>query len=920
MALISYNSTATVLTGEHSGNTYADTNDAVDAALRPVADEKALLKAEINALKVDTSKAAYCENALYYAKQIFQNGNSTVPDDRPRIVILLSAGVFGPSGTLESSAVGDGKTAMDMIWLSFILKTERGQNLEPNFNSNFYGFADRTANEFSAAYGSYDGCGATVYCVGLGMPTTVPSGAYYTTTTGTIASRINEVMYRVSSHRPDGTHVNSNMYNSWESWIEDPSNNRGDDWEGTYPDKLTRNVNELSTSYTSYFLTADDTDELTNIFATISDSITTGGASIELKEETKVVDVVSDYFTLPADADTDDINVYMADCTNVDTSGDETEYSWGSRSQLWPTDEVTTDDISVQVTLTDGDTVSVTGFDYSENWVGTDSQTGAHGKKLIIEFKVYVSDDFLGGDKVPTNASGSHVESGDGEVFEDFELPTVDIDVDTSEVDLKTDITTNDFNAYLTKSVDLNEIIEIPAASIFDGTNNAYVDVVFTITDASDNEIGTYTIYAGNAEMEWEWATGYANGVVSNLLEDQTYTITCTVGDEEEPVSGSSTAHIYVYKPVVTFQDSTIYLSQTPDYELVDTDGTQIGNYQGVVWKHGTVVAGTEMGTAPELTYTYAPAEATFTSCTTVNVTDVTIDDKVVNGENLKYVTFVNGENKHNGNNEVGEFTVHVLKPTFVVNTRPLWADYAADVDLKQGIEVTDTGYDVTAEWDDACDEPTPLSDAPIFNTAEMKDSLSFTFDIDTDGIYPMGAADVVAKVNSVTWTYGDGANDSITTTFVDDTVASKPAFTIYVNKFDLTINKTWDNVEECYKQDVIFTVTGNYGTGEKSIQVVIPKGQTSVTVVGLLCGQSYTVAEANSTDANGVNWAWRFVKPNNQTVEKVAHGVTTYNPHKDMENQVHLVEKTFENSSPFTKWFDALANAFNIFNKGGNN
>ena len=55
----------------------------------------------------------------------------------------------------------------------------------------------------------------------------------------------------------------------------------------------------------------------------------------------------------------------------------------------------------------DGNNVSVTGFNFSDNYVGTVTNNGIvtyRGHKLVIRFSVKPQPGFLGGNNVPTNA------------------------------------------------------------------------------------------------------------------------------------------------------------------------------------------------------------------------------------------------------------------------------------------------------------------------------------------------------------------------------------------------------------------------------------------------------------------------------------------------------------------------------------
>ena len=63
-------------------------------------------------------------------------------------------------------------------------------------------------------------------------------------------------MYRVSSHRPDGSHVDNNRVNEWEQG--------SDSWTGLYTDTRTRNHEN------GYYLTTDNAAELQRIFTQIA--------------------------------------------------------------------------------------------------------------------------------------------------------------------------------------------------------------------------------------------------------------------------------------------------------------------------------------------------------------------------------------------------------------------------------------------------------------------------------------------------------------------------------------------------------------------------------------------------------------------------------------------------------------------------
>ena len=133
----------------------------------------------------------------------------------------------------------------------------------------------------------------------------------------------------------------------------------------------------------SYYLTAADAESLNNVFSTIAGSIGST-ANTSLDSETVVKDVVSQYYTAPAEAD---VKVY----TQVYQGNDE----WGSR--------VPASNVTVQV---EDKTVTVTGYDYAANYVSqTMKQDGSYGTKLVIEFVVKPTATASSRAQIPTNTS-----------------------------------------------------------------------------------------------------------------------------------------------------------------------------------------------------------------------------------------------------------------------------------------------------------------------------------------------------------------------------------------------------------------------------------------------------------------------------------------------------------------------------------
>lgn len=216
--------------------------------------------------------------------------------------------------------------------------------------TSFNGFEKDVANDAITHAGAIKTAGATVYTIGIF------SGAN-AVSTGT---------------EPSGDlDQNSSSLNSACNWfMQQVSSNNG------------------TPRTPSYYLSAADAGSLSNIFQQISDNIETGGSSSTLTEESVVRDIISPQFTLPAGSTASDITLETYACTGKD--GD--TYTWRQN------------DTAMGATAAiDGNNVSVTGFDFSENYVGTVTNHGSvsyRGHKLVIRFSVKPQPGFLGGNNV----------------------------------------------------------------------------------------------------------------------------------------------------------------------------------------------------------------------------------------------------------------------------------------------------------------------------------------------------------------------------------------------------------------------------------------------------------------------------------------------------------------------------------------
>ena len=354
----------------------------------------------------------------------------------------------------------------------------------------------------------------------------------------------------------------------------------------------------------SYYLSAGDSASLNNIFQQISDQIETGGSETTLGSETVVKDIISPYFTLPAGTTASGIRIDTYDCVGKDGN----TYTWSSSSG---------GNGGASVTVS-GNQVSVTGFNFSENWCGTETDaqgiTNVRGKKLVISFDVSRKSGFLGGNEVITNASAGIYENSSAQTpVMTFEQPKVNVPIEDVTV------TATDKNVYLKG--------EVTADQLKDGAEISVGDVKLDLSKATD---------ADKPYGLDPWQTEYVDITVTvkdkdgnvisdkldNLTDDTTYTVEVTVAPKtvgtSTPAKGDAAtaktgvndpaANIYVFKPELTFRDSTAYYGET-----VPTNNDYSSNRVGTEkWMHdGTEAVPSEMlGTKPTLDISYAPDES----------------------------------------------------------------------------------------------------------------------------------------------------------------------------------------------------------------------------------------------------------------------------------------------------------------------
>lgn len=623
IALVTYqNNSGKVISGRET----ADEDALVNVTKGTNGGAQALTDA-VNALRESDLKGdAYCQYGLARATQIFQRYDK----EAPRYVLLLSAGVFG-NGTLTSKATV--KSAQITLNVSTVLKTAAGTTPQVDWTQAFYESGpvskDTTVGNLGTGHAvDWDkGCGADVYCVGLNMPIQKKDGKEfikweYSVTDnenswykdddydviedsknmagyGNTAARINEAMYRICSDRPDSTHVTSSkLYNSWEEdaflvsnptgnatyyiyttkydWLGNPSSSwvvqsRGKgniDWSGTYPDWATRNMPG------GHFLTGD-TATIESCFATIFANIQSSNPapSVTLNKDTVLIDVVMPYFEVPAGPE----GKVSIDAKVVDVATDQEDADLSAELN-----------VIYKPDLENGtSSVSVKGFDYTENFV---NETAKTGKKLVLTFTIQPIQGFMGGNGVPTNNVTQSGVFAKGELVEN--LP----DPGTKNVPLaKIDLTVPDKSIYLSQTLTEAELLE-GAVVTLTGDNKPLPLTEEAQKDDWRFDFVTLTVAAG-APYTGEWT--------DCTKVPATATLAAKDGNAT-PSTATAEPTVHVFRPTVHVTANDVWADYGVEIDLAQNCVTQ----GETTWAHSCTGenVGNPSGTAPaisDLAYTF---------------------------------------------------------------------------------------------------------------------------------------------------------------------------------------------------------------------------------------------------------------------------------------------------------------------------
>lgn len=369
--------------------------------------------------------------------------------DNTRVTVLFTDGK--PGNNYWSGEDEGYDVAQQSVHWSVILKHAKGStvNMQSNVETqNFFG--ETFGSLFSTKYGvsnypdfrkgsankddwNWTGCGSTVYSVGLGLKASDGKNSE--------GCKINEYMYRVSSHRPDGSHVDNNRVNEWEQG--------SDSWTGLYTDARTRNHEN------GYYLTTDNAAELQRIFTQIAQQ--TG----EAVRDVTIRDEISESF-VPCDAAGNAYNVGDTITSNGKT-GTVRQDANGNYYIEW-----------TNVTLTPEQ---------------VDSNKVVTKPAETFQSTLYVKprDGFLGGNNVPTNGSESGVYTAAGEAVKKFPQPEVNVPIKMGAFEAQTR------NIYYGNAAPT--LPELSTATPLEAWQTRYVTITRTSnTDVSNTTDGEYAV------------------------------------------------------------------------------------------------------------------------------------------------------------------------------------------------------------------------------------------------------------------------------------------------------------------------------------------------------------------------------------------------------------------------------------------
>ena len=339
-----------------------------------------------------------------------------------------------------------------------------------------------------------------------------------------------------------------------------------------------------------FYKVASDASSLGAVFTKLGDAV--GKPSINLGSNAVLTDNIASNFQAPANAT--DVKVYTADYNgNSKTFGDKTAFD------------------SATVNVANG-AVTVSGFDYSANFVSDTEHpgtTGNYGKKLIVEFEITVDRPKTYGGTQPTNA-GANIKLGD-DIVAFVENPKVPVAITNGFKANYSDSKSYDGTGFDVKAA-FEEMLKLHGLTTANNKNQ-YVDIAYEVK-IGGTVVGIYTVKAGDNTGTWNTDDLV---MTDSAVGDYIYNVTCKVTDKN---NGSAT-----YKNGEGDGIGTMTLSIIENKGLTVSGTDYTGKYDGA--SHGKAATANVEGATIEYSTdggntwtTNVPTVTNVSDSTTVNV------------------------------------------------------------------------------------------------------------------------------------------------------------------------------------------------------------------------------------------------------------------------------------------------------------
>lgn len=295
-----------------------------------------------------------------------------------------------------------------------------------------------------------------------------------------------------------------------------------------------------------FYKVASDASTLGNVFTQLGEAI--GTPSIDLGSTAVLTDNIASNFKAPAN--TTDVKVYTADYNgNSKTFDDKTPFTGAN--------------VSIN-----NNAVTVSGFDYSENFVSDTVHPGTtdnYGKKLIVEFEITVDRTKTYGGTQPANDRANITLEGKEIAF--VGNPEVPVSIVNGFGASYKNSKTYDGKGFTIEN-EFKEMLKTNGLAV--GVKNEYVDITYTVTDKDNNVVGTYVVKANGTTGTW---TAGIAATTSPDVGTYIYNVTCVVSDAT-PNGADSVS-----------KSGTMTLSITENTGLTVSGNNYTGKYDGA--SHG---------------------------------------------------------------------------------------------------------------------------------------------------------------------------------------------------------------------------------------------------------------------------------------------------------------------------------------------